>query len=135
MTDIAALRANAQQRFRDVWTQEADVTRPVGVPTFDPNTGTYTDATTSVATAMRCALTTESVPETRDVAGDPTVLTRLVLRYDAAVRLKVDDRVVFTVHDDASVVGTTFHVIGVAEAYEHIFGLAYLQRSEPDSGS
>lgn len=135
MTDIVALRSQAQSRFRSVWTQAATVTRPDGVPVFDPGTGTYTDATSTVATGMACSLSTESVPDTREVAGDPAVLTRLELRHDPDVTLKVDDRVTFTTHDDAGLVGQTVYVVGVGAVYEHVYGLVYVQRTEPDSGS
>ena len=128
------LREHATSRFLAAWTQRADVSRPTGGPTFDPNTGTYSTGTTLVATGMLCSLSSTSVPTTRDVAGDPATLTRLVLKHDPAFRLQVDDAVTFTVHDDAELVGDTFHVIGVGEAYEHVYGLVLLQRTEPDSG-
>lgn len=130
---VARARANAQRRFLSTWTQRATVTRPDGTPTFDPDTGTYTDATSTVATGMACSLTSESVPAQVDVAGDPSVLTRLELRHDPDVALKVDDRVTFTTHDSLS--GDTFYVVGVGEAYENIYGVAFVQRTEPDSGS
>lgn len=133
--NISRLREQAQQRFLDVWTERATVTRPDGVPTFDPDTGTYTDSTSSVATGMACALQSQSIPETVDVAGDPQTRTRLELWHDPSVTLQVDDRVTFTTHDNADLVGVTFYVVGVAAPYENVYGLAYLQRTSPDSGS
>ena len=132
--DVPAMRAQAKDWYRQVWTQRVDVARPVGGQTFDPNTGTYSSGSTTVATGMACSLSSTSVPATRDVAGDPATLTRLELKHDPAFRLQVDDAVTFTVHDDAELVGDTFHVIGVGEAYEHVYGLVFVQRTEPDSG-
>ena len=135
MTNITRLREQAQRRFLEIWTQRATVTRPDGTPQFDAGTGTYTDTTTTVATGMVCSLQSESVPETVDVAGDPQVQTRLELKHDPSVTLKVDDRVTFTTHDNGDLVGDTFYVVGVGEAYEHVYGVAFVQRAEPDSGS
>lgn len=132
---VARLREHAQARFKDVWTQTADVVRPDGVPTFDGDTGTYTDTTTSVASDMACSLTSDFSPSPVNVAGDPQVQTRLELRHDPLVTLQVDDRVTFTAHDNTDLVGATFHVVGVGEAYEHVYGLAFVQRTETDSGS
>jgi len=59
----------------------------------------------------------------------------LEFRHDPAWRLQVDDRVTFTVHADETLVGTSFYVVGVSEPYEHVYGMVYLQRTEPDSGA
>jgi len=128
------LREHATSRFLAAWTQRADVARPTGGPTFDPNTGTYSTGTTLVATGMLCSLSSTAVPSNRDIAGDPATLTRLELRHDPAVRLQVDDEITFTAHPDAELVGDTVHVIGVGEPYDHVYGMAFVQRTEPDSG-
>jgi len=133
--DVPALRRRAQSWYLQVWTQRVDVTRPGGEPTFDGGTGLYADNATTVVRGMAGSLSSVGVPEQRDVAGDGVVLTRLEFRHDPAWRLRVDDRVTFTVHDDETLVGTSFYVVGVSEPYEHVYGMVYLQRTEPDSGA
>ena len=117
------------------WVGRATVTRPDGVPTFDGGTGTYSDTATTVATGMRCALMASNQSTDTASAGDPQTRTRLRLEHDPTVELKVDDRVTFTTHPDLSVNGTTFYVVSVQAVDRGTFGLAYVQRTEPDSGS
>lgn len=117
------------------WVGRATVERPDGPPVFDPDTGGYTDATTTVATGMACALIASNMSAAVDVAGDLQTRTRLRLEHDPAYELRVDDRVTFTTHPDLSVAGTTFYIVDVHAVDRGTFGLAYVQRTEPDSGS
>jgi len=106
---------------------QVTVVRDSGEPTYDPDTGVYTQPTSVVYTGA-CLLRAAQWEGAATEVGETQVVRRSTrIKFPADTPVLRDDRATVTASDDARMVGRTFRITDVVVDEWQISGLTYAE--------